>query len=294
MRRLLAIALLSTACQTAHDHAAVDEKTKEQIASFAKDRGLSQDPDSIKLLAGGFSGAAIYRLDYGDDSYVLRLMPNADDAQRQTTLARAAAKAGVGPKVYYVDVDEGAMVTDFVQGRTVHPRDFQDAELVAGFARLLKKLHSSTEDFPSVGSPPERFFFRLKLAQEKGIDLPSDWPFAVQTMALLRDLLEVTSSGEGPAHLDMNSLNIMLDDERFTLIDWADGGVADPVYDIASFIRFECLSPKATQAVPAGLLRAAADAARTRQGARHAADRPAALRTSHVALRYRALRNRDT
>lgn len=49
-----------------------------------------------------------------------------------------------------------------------------------------------------------------------------------------------------PTHLDLHPLNIMLSDQRFFLVDWVNGGICDPYFDLATFTTFQYLDESQT------------------------------------------------
>ncbi len=49
-----------------------------------------------------------------------------------------------------------------------------------------------------------------------------------------------------PTHLDLHPLNIMLSEEHFFLVDWVNGGICDPYFDLATFATFQCLNESQT------------------------------------------------
>jgi hypothetical protein len=74
----------------------------------------------LQVLHGGASGAAVYRLQRDDRSYVLRLdrVPGGfGNPQRGYVCMRIAADAGIAPKVHHTDANTGIAIMDFIETR---------------------------------------------------------------------------------------------------------------------------------------------------------------------------------
>lgn len=204
------------------------------------------NPDNLIYtpLRGGSSKAALYRFDIGRRSYVLRLLPEqANNLARlhQTILAKQAGGIGIGPEIYFADSQMDGMIMSFIPGRTVQQKDFQNNDNLALFAKFLKKLHRAKGRFPAAYSPFRRFQnFLLKGKQEK-ITYPSKFNEAIMLMEELEATFQLNPVPQVPTHLDLHPLNIMLADRQFFLVDWVNGGICDPYFDLAAFTTFQGL-----------------------------------------------------
>lgn len=229
-----------------------DERISRIVQSFVTsfDSFANIDPDQLIYipLKGGGSKAALYRFDIGHNSYVLRLLPKqASNLTRmhQIFLAKQAGKIGVGPKIYFIDSQMEGMVMDFIPGRTVQQKDFESGDNLILFAKFLQKLHRSKEGFPVACSPFQRFRNFLTGKQEK-ITYPSRF---IEVKALMEELeatLQLSPVPQVPTHLDLHPLNIMLTEQQFFLVDWVNGGISDPYFDLATFATFQFLDESQT------------------------------------------------
>lgn len=202
------------------------------------------DPDNLIYipLRGGGSQAALYRFDIGQNSYVLRLLPQQAShltRMHQIILAKQAGKIRMGPEIYFVDSQLEGMIMNFIPGRTVQQEDFEDGIKLSQFAKFLQKLHRSKERFPVACSPFQRFRnFLLKGKQEK-ITYPSQFIKVKTIMEELEATFQLSTIPQVPTHLDLHPLNIMLTDKQFFLVDWVNGGVSDPYFDLTTFTTFQ-------------------------------------------------------
>lgn len=230
-----------------------DERISRIMHSFVTsfDSLSNIDPDNLIYvpLRGGGSKAALYRFDIGQNSYVLRLLPQqASNLTRmhQIILAKQAGKISTGPEIYFVDSQMEGMVMNFIPGRTVQQKDFEDGDNFALFAQFLQRLHKSKEKFPIACSPFQRFQnFLLKGKKEK-ITYPSRLTEVKTLMEELEETFQLSPVPQVPTHLDLHPLNIMLSEQRFFLVDWVNGGRCDPYFDLTTFATFQCFNESQT------------------------------------------------
>ncbi len=228
-----------------------DLRVMRIISDFIQsiDSSGSLKPEELPCIAlkGGRSQAALYRFNAHEHSYVLRLFaPQAKQMARmhQIIIAKQAGKIDVGPKVLFVDPQLEGIIMEFIPGCTVTPAHFEDSDGLANFAHCLKKLHQSSERFPIAYSPFRRFHeFLAKGTQQ---NLTSQLFEAKAAMEHLEALLQLYPLPNVPTHLDLNSLNIMLVNKQFFLVDWVNGGMSDPYFDLATFAVFQNLNEAQT------------------------------------------------
>lgn len=188
-------------------------------------------------LQGGASSALLYRFDVSQHSYVLRLFPRQASSitrEHQIQLAKLAGSGDFGPKVHFVDHQRRGLIMDFIPGRTVLPSDFEESTSLNAFALFLKRLHQSESPFPIAVSPFKRFRdFYLKTDERLHF---------LEIKKLMEELEAVFCPIKlTPTHLDLHPLNIMRSENRFLLVDWVNGGMSDPFFDLATFSVFHDL-----------------------------------------------------
>lgn len=226
-----------------------DERIFRVVALFIKKNNFSKDinPQTIDFipLKGGRSAANLYRFDVNGLTYVLRLLPtNSTQAARfhQATIAKNASEIGVGPKVYFLDQEFEGIVMQFIKGRTVQYKDFQNPNNLANIAKLLKQLHRSSVPFPMAHSPFQRFQDFCARGEQNKILFPTNFSKVKAAMQELETLFKRSPLKYVPSHLDLNPLNIMFTGERFWFVDWVNGGMSDPFFDLATFSIFHHLN----------------------------------------------------
>lgn len=195
-------------------------------------------------LKGG-SKATLYRFELNKSSYVLRLFPpQASRLTRmhQIILAKQASKIGVGPEVYFVDPQMEGIVMEFIPGRTMRESDFEDSAYLAIFAKFIHHLHRSEERFPLASSPFQRFHNFLLKGEQKKVVYPLRFSEVKTLMEELEATFQLMPISLVPAHLDLHPLNIMIAEKKFLLVDWVNGGLSDPYFDLATFTVFQGLN----------------------------------------------------
>lgn len=204
----------------------------------------SSDKLNLTPLLGGVSSACLFHFEVASNSYVLRLLPeqaSLEEKDRQITLMKNAAKAGIGPSIHYTCPNSSGVIMDFIDGKTVTPKLFIEKNYLINFAKTLKKLHDSPIVFPIAISPFVRFanFIKnLKKPYSQKIHK------AIASMQKIEESLSTSQVHFKPSHLNLHSLNIMLENNRFFLLDWVNGGMSDPFFDLATASLFLNLNKK--------------------------------------------------
>ena len=77
-------------------------------------------------LAGGLTNA-IYKVDVGDESHVLRVLAKSTELlginrDHEHACTQAAAKLGIGPEVVHYSLDDGILIVRFAPGKRASPR----------------------------------------------------------------------------------------------------------------------------------------------------------------------------
>lgn len=200
----------------------------------------------LRPITGGMSQASLFQFEIEENQYVLRVLPPKADVlekNRQISLMTNAAKIGVGPKVHYTSPKLDALIMDFINGKTVSPRLFDDEVYLINFAKFLRKLHQSPIEFPIASSPFQRFRNFLK----SGSEYPTEIFKIASLMTEIEQTLNLHPSPLAPTHLDLHSQNIMIEGNQFFLVDWVNGGMSDPFMDIVTFLVFLDLDDKQTE-----------------------------------------------
>lgn len=174
-----------------------------------------------------------YRLDVGQDSYVVRVAGPTTrylDRAVETHNAAVAAALGLAPPILHLD--DKLLVTRFVTGaRPLCAGDLGDPARLRQVGALLARLQRSPRPFRHERHPfgeidrylgahphPRAVALREALQPVEAALARSPWPLV-------------------PAHVDASAANFLLaEDGRLWLVDWEFSSMADPAWDPASVL----------------------------------------------------------
>lgn len=220
----------------------------KMIRPFIKEKhsNLSFEDNNLSFVSlKGGSDATLYLFTFHNYAYVIRILPSLDRAEerlRQINLATLAGDIGAGPKILYVDPEMKFVIMDYISDRTADPKDFQDIPRMAQFANFLREIHSASLSFPLAQSPFKRFHNFVSRAEKNQIIPPKQMPEIISLMIKLEKLFASNPLKNVPSHLDLHALNILISENRFYLVDWVNGGLSDPNFDLATFCVFQNLN----------------------------------------------------
>jgi aminoglycoside phosphotransferase (APT) family kinase protein len=193
-------------------------------------------------MAGGFSGAGVYRVDAAGQSFVLKVSGERESPatwRRTHDIQQLAADAGLAPRIVHADESRRAVVSAFVAGRSFpllygDPRT-RDAAL-ARLARTLRGVHGLPTPHDAIATDPRE----LLVARWSGLEMSSTLPAFVGHAA--RRVLTINAPGPARvpvlSHNDVNPTNLVYDGENVLLLDWEAAGPNDPYYDLATIALF--------------------------------------------------------
>src|SRR5690242_12980045 len=96
--------------------------------------------DDIRNITGGLSSDLVFRITVKGSPYVLRILTRLNeqtDPARQFTCMKAAAEAGLAPRVRYAGIEDGVSITDFVAEAPL-----SITEALTRVPGMLRRLHA--------------------------------------------------------------------------------------------------------------------------------------------------------
>ena len=154
------------------------------------------------------------------------------DRANERACQAAAASIGIAPAIVYHE--EGVLVSEFVEGRTLKDSDVKEDEILERLARLLRELHESRSELRGellYFCPFQTIRTYVGNAKELGAVLPD------QLDVILADLDGLSGELEPfrPAlcHNDVLAANLIDDGTALWLVDWEYGGMGNPLFDLA-------------------------------------------------------------
>lgn len=195
----------------------------------------------------GVDGAPIQARDLDTDETVFVKKLHKDalwyvDAAVSFDAAIKAGEIGVGPKVLAADLARMILITEDLSAewrvagleRTASP-DFIDAALAARarfaeVAPLARRI--------SVFDDIEAFYAKARTVNAQA---PTDLPYLVETVLMMREAAEAGAQTLVPTHGDGTLSNVLVAaDGRVKLVDWDRAAMADPMEDIGAALQEMC------------------------------------------------------
>jgi aminoglycoside phosphotransferase (APT) family kinase protein len=113
-----------------------------QEKSEAVTRGLREafgvtEFEDISRITRGHTSSLVFRIIVRGSPYLLKIITRAEDPTRHYTSMKAAAEAGVAPRVWHTDIENKISITDFVE-----PEPLPVSEALFRLPALLRTLHA--------------------------------------------------------------------------------------------------------------------------------------------------------
>ena len=192
---------------------------------------------TIAPLGGGLTNS-IYRVDLEGVSFVVRI-PGADtellavDRANECHNTRAAAEAGVCPRVVHYLSDCNVMVLEFIRGETQTNASLQRPEMPRRMALILKQLHAGPRflhDF-NMFRLTERY---LQIVLQQDIRIPDGYRGYLPKVAQIEAVFTRRPLPSVPCHNDLLAGNYLDDGKELWLIDFEYSGNNDPTFELGN------------------------------------------------------------
>jgi len=192
---------------------------------------------SIHPLSGGLTNTN-YRVDVDGTPYVVRI-PGANtellavDRANEYHNTKAAAEAGVGPKIAYYLPDVNVMALEFIHGETMSIAKLQAPGMPARIAQSLKLLHAGPR-FLTDFNMFRLVEFYLKIVDEHGVRIPDHYRDRLPAVKRIEDALAVHPLPTAPCNNDLLAENYIDDGELLRTIDFEYSGNNDPCFELGN------------------------------------------------------------
>ncbi len=191
----------------------------------------------IQEMPGGLTNKN-YRVEVEGQSYFVRI-PGAStellavDRDSEYHSSKAAAAAGVGPKVLYHLPDHKVMVLEFLKGETMSIETLQGSGMPARIAQSLKKLHAGARclnDFNMF----RLVEFYMGIVEEHDVRIPDDYRDRMSVLSGIETALPQKSLDTVPCNNDLLAENYIDDGKMLWLIDFEYSGNNDPCFELGN------------------------------------------------------------
>jgi len=200
---------------------------------------LGPHEGAARALDGGITNRN-FRVMFAGSDYVVRL-PGKDtnllgiDREAEFIANERAAQLGVAPKVAARLSTPACLVTCFVSGHEMTPRELREPHAVAEVARALHTFHESGLELPTDFQVLDIARDYAEVARARGGDPPQALEEALaqarRVVDAVGDDLEHTPV---PCHNDLLPANFLRNDERVVIVDWEYAGMGDRFFDLGN------------------------------------------------------------
>jgi hypothetical protein len=217
------------------------EKIEAVTKALRETFGVTEANEIRQIANGTFNKVQVFRIVVRGTPYLLRVILRTEDPTCHFTCMRAAAEAGLAPRVRYTNVEDRVSITDFVQG--VIP--FARSEALVRLPRLLRALQA----LPAFPGRASHLNTSCTFLLQKGpvLDgllqrcktmavLPQDqMDELLARHAQLASVYASLDADMAPSHNDLfKPDNMLFDGERTWLVDWEAAFQNDRYADLAA------------------------------------------------------------
>ena len=192
------------------------------VMQLAKAFGWDTSKLQIQPIAAGLTNQN-YKLTLGNRTWFFRLPgPSTEllavDRENELHNTRAAARAGVGPKVLQHDARTGGILLEWLPGRTMSNEAFQAPGMPARIAAALRRLHAGPrfrDDFNMFRLTE----YYLRVVDERSIRIPVGYRDELPKVALIEAGLAAHPLPTVPCHNDLLAENYLDDRAKLWIVD---------------------------------------------------------------------------
>lgn len=192
---------------------------------------------SIHPLSGGLTNTN-YKVEVDGTPYFVRvpgestelLAVNRDNEYHNS---KAAADAGVGPKVLYHLQEYSVMVLEFLNGRTMSRESLNEKGMPTRMAQAIKKMHAGPRFLTDFNMFRLTEYY-LKICKERDIRTPDGYHNRMPTVAKIEKAMSVKPLPIVPCNNDLLAENYIDDGRQLWLIDYEYSGNNDPTFELGN------------------------------------------------------------
>ena len=192
---------------------------------------------SIEPLSGGLTNTN-YKVDVDGTPFFVRVPGEstellAIDRKNEYINSKAAAEAGVGPKVLYYLPDLQVMVLEFIEGITMSKDALNASGMPTRMAQAIKQLHAGPRFLTDFNMFRLTEYY-LKICDERDIPIPDGYLEKMPTVKQIEKAMSVSPLPTVPCNNDLLAENYMDDGNSLHLIDYEYSGNNDPCFELGN------------------------------------------------------------
>ena len=192
---------------------------------------------SIQPLSGGLTNTN-FRVTVEGTPYFIRVPGEstellAIDRNNEVHNTKAAAEAGVAPRVLYHLPEYNVMVLKFLDGQTMSREALNQPGMPTRMAQAIKRLHAGPRFYSDFNMFRLTEYY-LKLCGERGIKIPDGYLDRMPVVSRIEAAMSVRPLPTVPCNNDLLAENYIDDGEKLWLIDYEYSGNNDPTFELGN------------------------------------------------------------
>jgi len=192
---------------------------------------------SIEPLSGGLTNSN-YKVTVDGTPFFVRVPGKstellAVDRKNEHFNSKAAAEAGIGPKVLYHVPEYDVMVLEFIDGRTMSKDTLCAPGMPTRMALAIKQLHAGPRFLTDFNMFRLTEYY-LKLCDERDIPIPDGYLERLPTIDQIEKAMSVNPLATVPCNNDLLGENYIDDGKSLRLIDYEYSGNNDPCFELGN------------------------------------------------------------
>jgi thiamine kinase-like enzyme len=191
----------------------------------------------IKEMTGGLTNKN-FRVDIDGKSHFVRV-PGAStellavDRDNEYHSSKAAADAGVGPKVLYHLSDHKVMILEFLKGETMSIESLAAPGMPTRMAQSIKKLHAGSKCL-SEFNMFRLIEFYMGIVKEHDVRIPGEYRDRMSILSRIETAVLKNALPAVPSNNDLLAENYIDDGQMLWLIDYEYSGNNDPCFELGN------------------------------------------------------------
>ena len=207
---------------------------EEAISKIEDWRGKSV---SIQPLSGGLTNTN-FKVEVDGTPYFVRVPGEntellAVDRKNEHFNAKAAAEAGVGPRIMYYLPEFQVMVLEFLEGQTMSNTALHANGMPRKIAQAIKRLHSGPRFLTDFNMFRLTEFY-LNICKEHSVRIPDGYAERMPAVRRIEQALLAKPLPTVPCHNDLLAENYMQVGDTLRLIDYEYSGNNDPCFELGN------------------------------------------------------------
>lgn len=219
-------------------HADIDTASLRQTLSRFP---LWNDAAILEPISGGLTNQN-YKLTLPQASYFVRVN-NGDkailglDPKREYTCTKQAADIGIAPPILWYDPIDQVIVTPFIDSQNIELDGLSQQRII----KSIKAFHLSAKELPHQFCP----YQAISDYYQHALSLRArEIPLSKCILSIIAEIKVAIPlfTNTAPCHLDLHQQNFLDDGKQIWIIDWEYAAMADPLFDLASWISVDRFS----------------------------------------------------